>query len=124
MVAYKKHRFISPFGIVSTNEGGSIQPFRYIVHSLKNLSMADSKEGSVNSLVFAILNVTFFSKKKGKFFGRTYQSEPIPLTESRGASRTYETDANSRHFFYCHSQIDDNNDTWMVMELEVKGREH
>jgi hypothetical protein len=120
MIAYKKHRFISPFGIISTNEGGPIQPYRYIIHGLKNLTMAESKEGGIASVVFAIISATFFSKRKGKFFGRTYQSDPIPLTESRGAARTFETDQTQKHFFYCHSQIDDPSDTWMVIELEVK----
>lgn len=123
MIGYKKHRYISPFGIVSTNEGGSINPNRYVINCLKGLMMPGVRETSVNSLVFAIISATFFSKKKGKFFGRTYQSDPIPLTESRGSggsSRSYETDGSQKHYFYAHSQIDDNSDTWLVLELELK----
>lgn len=119
MVAYKKHRFISPFGIISTNEGGQTLPLKYIIHSLKSLNMPEAKDSAVNSMVYAFLSATFFSKKKSKFFGRTYQSEPIQLSESKSAQRSYET--SQPHVFYCHTQIDDNADSMLVMELELKG---
>lgn len=122
MVAYKKHRFISPFGIISTNEGGQNFPFRYIIHSLKNLSMPEAKDAAVNSIVYAFVSATFLSKRKAKFFGRTYQSEPIQLTESKSAQRTFET--SQPHVFYCHTQVDDNADSMLVMELELKGAIH
>lgn len=82
--------------------------------------MQEAKDSTVNSMVYAFLSATFFSKKKAKFFGRTYQSEPIQLSESKSTLRTFET--SQPHVFYCHSQIDDNADSMIVMELELKGR--
>lgn len=115
---YKKHRFISPFGIISTNEGGPPLPLRYTVHSIKGISLGPAKSVDASVKTYCFLNATFFSKRKCSFFGRTYRSEPLPLVEGGRGARVFETSA--PHLFYCLTQVDDVSDSVLVIELEVK----
>ena len=115
---FKRHRYIAPTGIIGTNENGRIIPLKFIIHTIKGLAMdGPSPDPEVHPYCF--INATFFSKKKSKFFGRTYKSEPIRLKESTKGSRSYETEMN--HNIYCHTQITDNPDSVLVLELEIKG---
>ena len=69
--------------------------------------------------VYCVINCTFFSKKKSKFFGRTYKSEPIKLVETTKGTRSFET--SDHHTVYCHTLVDDVSDSTLVVELEIKG---
>ena len=119
LLFFKGHRYISPFGIISTNENGPAIPLKFVVHSIKNLSLGPQTQSDIQVNVYAFLSATFFSKKKGKFFGRTYKSAPIRLAELNKGGRAFET--SNHHTFYCHSQVDDSADSSLILELEVKG---
>ena len=118
MMFYKKHRYISPFGIISTNEGGVPLPLRFTVHSVKGIAVGPAKSVDPNVKTYCYLNATFFSKRKGSFFGRTYRSEPLHLVEGGRGARVFET--SSPHLFYCLTQVDDVSDSVLVVGLGVK----
>lgn len=75
---------------------------------------------NTQSNAYAFISATFFSKTKGKFFGRTYKSGPIRLDDLNKEGRQFQT--SGHHTFYCHSQVIESSESALIMELELKGR--
>lgn len=120
MVFFKKHRYISPDGILRVKRHVDPIPLKLIIHKITNV-MVSKPEGEKDTETknFAVLSATFFSKSNSAFVGRTYKTKPIELVFDSGNSSYATLDFHASYFY---SQVDNPEDVVLVLDLEVKSK--
>lgn len=120
LVFFKKHRYISPDGILRVKRHVDPIPLKLIIHKITNV-MVSKPEGEKDTETknFAVLSATFFSKSNSAFVGRTYKTKPIELVFDSGNSSYATLDFHASYFY---SQVDNPEDVVLVLDLEVKSK--
>ena len=72
-----------------------------------------------NTKPFIKVSATFYNKTTMKFYGRTYNSEPIPLIQNEQSTLGLETSEPINIYYY--SSIDRTNDNIIILEAHLLG---
>ena len=74
-----------------------------------------------NTKPFIKVSATFYNKTTMKFYGRTYNSEPIPLIQNQNAQSTVCLETLEPINIYYYSTVDRTNDNIIILEAHLLG---
>lgn len=115
---FKLHKFVAPDTLSFVNNASPSSPFRFTVQIVENINYKMKiNQSNSGASPYIKLYMTFFSRTRNKFFGRTYRSAIYKLSLNQNGFLEI---LSHIEVFYL-TKLDKSSNTVLVIEVQLLG---